>query len=175
MKSTGVIRRIDELGRIVIPKEIRKNMRIKDGENLEIFIENDNIILKKYSSMSNLKDISIELCHSIYSIFKHNVVVCDLDSVIAVSGVMRKEFIDKRIGIDLENFLRRREVVFHDSRKKIEIVSGYLLDVLYVGSPIVANGDVVGFILMFDENVLFKGSRDMVLMVAQFLGKYLES
>ena len=90
MKSTGVVRRIDDLGRIVIPKEIRRNLRIKEGENLEIFIENENIILKKYSMMNKINDLSQELTDAIYTFTKHNVFITDTDSVVAGSGKLKK-------------------------------------------------------------------------------------
>ena len=75
MKTTGIIRRIDELGRIVIPKEIRKNLRIKNGESLEIYLENDSIILKKYSQIESLKNVSIDYVEAFNQIIKHNIIV----------------------------------------------------------------------------------------------------
>ena len=86
MKTTGIIRRIDELGRIVIPKEIRKNLRIKNGESLEIYLENDSIILKKYSQIESLKNVSIDYVEAFNQIIKHNIIVTDRDKVIAVTG-----------------------------------------------------------------------------------------
>ena len=86
MKTTGVIRRIDELGRIVIPKEIRKNLRIKNGDSLEIFLESDNIILKKYSQLETIENVSVDYVEAFNSIIKHNIIVTDRDKVIAVSG-----------------------------------------------------------------------------------------
>ena len=74
MKTTGIIRRIDELGRIVIPKEIRKNLRIKNGESLEIYLENDSIILKKYSQIESLKNVSIDYVEAFNQIIKHNII-----------------------------------------------------------------------------------------------------
>ena len=77
MKTTGIIRRIDELGRIVIPKEIRKNLRIKNGESLEIYLENDSIILKKYSQIESLKNVSIDYVEAFNQIIKHNIIEKD--------------------------------------------------------------------------------------------------
>lgn len=175
MKSTGVIRRIDELGRIVIPKEIRKNLRIKDGENLEIFIADDNIILKKYSSVSNLKDISIELAESIYVTTKHNIMITDLDCVVAGAGSYKKNVMDKRIGKDIEKYIQKRETVFSDVRKEIEIVLDYSLDVCYIGCPIVVGGDVVGYIFLFNHDGIGETEKKLVSIASRFLGKYLES
>ena len=81
MKSTGVVRRIDELGRIVIPKEIRKNMRIKSGDNLEIFLEGDNILLRKYSPIETLENVTENYVESFNQVLKHNIIVTDRDKV----------------------------------------------------------------------------------------------
>ena len=97
MKTTGIIRRIDELGRIVIPKEIRKNLRIKNGESLEIYLENDSIILKKYSQIESLKNVSIDYVEAFNQIIKHNIIVTDRDKVVAVSGPFKKKYLDKEI------------------------------------------------------------------------------
>ena len=99
MKATGVVRRIDDLGRIVIPKEIRRNLRIRDGESLEIFVDGDNIVLKKYSIMKNIDEYASNLVDSLYSLVKKSVVITDCDSVIAcsgnVKGLLNKSISDK--------------------------------------------------------------------------------
>ena len=86
MKTTGVIRRIDELGRIVIPKEIRKSLRIKNGESLEVYLDGDSIILKKFSQIESLESISVDYVEAFNQIIKHNIIVTDRDKVVAVSG-----------------------------------------------------------------------------------------
>ena len=86
MKSTGVIRRIDELGRIVIPKEIRRNLGIRDGENVEIFTDSDSIILKKYYRMSTSTDLANSLCELINSEFNYKIMITDREKIIATSG-----------------------------------------------------------------------------------------
>ena len=102
MKTTGIVRRIDELGRIVIPKEIRKSLRIKEGESLEILIDNEDIILKKYSVIKNLNDFAQNITDSIYSFIKNNILITDTNSILAVSGPLKKELLNKSIGTDLE-------------------------------------------------------------------------
>ena len=97
MKTTGVIRRIDELGRIVIPKEIRKNLRIKNGDSLEIFLESDNIILKKYSQLETIENVSVDYVEAFNTIIKHNIIVTDRDKVIAVSGPLKKKYLGKEV------------------------------------------------------------------------------
>ena len=90
MKTTGIIRRIDDLGRIVIPKELRRSLRIKNGDTLEVFVDNDNIILKKYSPMESIEEAASKYVDSFNQVIKHSVIVCDKDKVIAVSGGLKR-------------------------------------------------------------------------------------
>ena len=91
MKATGIVRRIDELGRVVIPKEIRKTLRIHEGENVEIFVDtSENIILKKFSVMKKLEDFAQNLTDVVNSYIKHNIIITDTDSIIATSGEYKK-------------------------------------------------------------------------------------
>ena len=90
LKSTGVVRRIDDLGRIVIPKEIRKNMKIKDGESVEIYLDSDNIILKKYSPLGNIMEFYKSYVNSIYEAILENIMIVDRDKVVAVAGDLKK-------------------------------------------------------------------------------------
>jgi AbrB family transcriptional regulator (stage V sporulation protein T) len=93
VKATGIVRRIDDLGRIVIPKEIRRILRIRNGESLEIYIdEPELIVLKKFSPMSELEDFAKEYVDSIYTTVKHNIVITDRDKIIAVAGPLRKKY-----------------------------------------------------------------------------------
>ena len=86
MKLAGIVRRIDELGRIVIPKEIRKTLHIKNGENLEIFTQNDNIVLKKYSELGNLKELSDTITKSLNQLLKENILITDTDKFISIEA-----------------------------------------------------------------------------------------
>lgn len=99
MKATGIVRRIDDLGRVVIPKEIRRTLRIREGDPLEIFVDRDGeVILKKYSPISELGDFAKEYAEALYDSLGHNVLVCDRDSIIAVAGVSKKEYLNKSVG-----------------------------------------------------------------------------
>ena len=91
MKTTGVVRRIDELGRIVIPKEIRKNLRIKNGDSMEIFLNDEEIVLKKYSPIESLENVLINYVDSFNQVMKHNIIITDRDKVIAISGSLKKK------------------------------------------------------------------------------------
>ena len=89
MKTTGIIRRIDDLGRIVVPKELRKTLRIKNGDSLEIFVDNEDIILKKYSPMESIEEAAAKYVESFNQVIKHSVIVTDKDRVIAASGSLK--------------------------------------------------------------------------------------
>ena len=118
MKSTGVVRRIDDLGRIVIPKEIRKTLRIRDGESLEIFTDNEAITLKKFSVSNDLTEISQALLDTVSNTIRKNMIVTDRDYVIAASGDLKKDFLGKPISKILESYLLEREKVV---KKEVEL------------------------------------------------------
>ena len=176
MKATGVVRRIDELGRIVIPKEIRKTLRIKEGENLEIFIDDkENIVLKKYSLMNKIEDFAQELTDSINSFLKHNIIITDNDSIIASSGKYKKKYINKSISSSLENMLFRREKSLESHNKKLSIVDDEEIEVTYATSTIISNGDVEGLVIIFDDEALIDDIDFQICqIVSNFLGKHLE-
>ena len=97
MKATGIVRRIDDLGRIVIPKEIRRTLRIREGDPLEIYTEKDGeVIFKKYSPMGDLQAVAAQLCESIGKNTGHIAAVADRDSIIAVAGAPKRELLEKR-------------------------------------------------------------------------------
>ena len=97
MKLAGIVRRIDELGRIVIPKEIRKTLHIKNGENLEIFIQNDNIILKKYSELGNLQELSDTITKSLNYLLKENILITDTDKDISIERKQKNKYLKQEI------------------------------------------------------------------------------
>lgn len=174
MKSTGIIRRIDELGRIVIPKEIRKNLRIKEGENVEIYTENESIILKKYSVLKNLSEIATIYAEVINSLVKENIIITDTDNVIAASGKYKKKFLNKPISEDLLNLIKRRENILETHLKPLKITADEL-EVTYSMHTIVTGGDSVGIIIIFSENeIINEKIDDTCVVAAKFLAKYLE-
>lgn len=175
MKATGVVRRIDELGRIVIPKEVRKTLRIKEGENLEIYIENENIILKKYSAMKNLDDFAQELTDSIYSLLKQNIFIMDRDTIIAVSGDMKKMYLGKDISTTMEDYISRRDSMLEKYSKKLQIIDEEKEEGSYTYASIVANGDAVGLVLIFSKGEQLGAHEEQIVkIVASFLSKHLE-
>lgn len=147
MKQTGVTRKIDELGRIVIPKEIRKNLGIRDGESLEIYTSDDSIILKKYYEVKKLEDVCDKLCEMIKNIYDINILITDREKVVSSSISNYK---DKLLDKDLIELIDERELLISDKllTKKIgnDEVIGY-----YTVVPIVASSDSLGLVIIVDE------------------------
>lgn len=176
MKATGVVRRIDELGRIVIPKEIRKTMRLREGEKIEIYISNkDEILLKKFSTLKNISDFAQNFADSITSFIKHNIIITDTDSIIALSGPLKKEYLHKNISDELAFSIRRRENILQNYRKSIKLTDDKEIEGSYVINSIVVGGDVVGLIIILSEEETVKDTDEKIAQIAsQFFTKYLE-
>ncbi len=171
--KTGVIRRIDELGRIVIPKEIRRSLRIKEGENLEISVENENIILRKYSLMKNLNDFAQNITDSIYSFIDNSIIITDTNNILAVSGPLKKELLNKNIGIDLENKIKRREEMLEKHKKTLKITDDEI-ECVYAVSPIIVNSDVIGLVMIIGKENILEVDLKLVQIASKFLTKHLE-
>ena len=173
MKATGIIRRIDELGRIVVPKEIRRNLRIKEGENLEIFVDsNENIVLKKHSLIKKMDDLAQNFTDAIYSFIKNNVIISDNNTILAASGNMKKEYLNKPISTELENKINRREEMIEKHNKSISIIEDKQINATYAISPIIVNGDTVGTVMIFSED---KEVDDIDYKLVQIASKFLTS
>ena len=141
--STGIVRRIDELGRIVIPKEIRKNLRIKNGDNLEIVVDGENITLKKYSQIENAMDMAQVYAESFYQVLKYNVIVTDTDKIVAIAGNLKKKYINMGISESIERMIERRDTFVERKKKEIEISPGIKEFGYYTVSTIINNGDSI--------------------------------
>lgn len=149
MKSTGVIRKIDELGRIVLPKEIRRNLGIRDGENLEIFVENDHILLKKYSKMQEYSEIVNNLATIVNNTYNFNLIITDRDKVLYSS--VEKIKLNQELGDKLLSYIHNRESVSRSTLDtynfKEEDLTGY-----YLIFPIISSIDCLGLIIFYNEN-----------------------
>lgn len=175
MKATGVIRRIDELGRIVIPKELRKNLRIKEGENLEIYTtDNENIILKKFSSLKKLNDLADNIGESIYNTTKINTLLFDTDTIISYSGKLKKDYINKNIGKFLTKIIESKKNIFNNSLNLVELVNDREEKIKYNINLIKQNGDVIGGIILFSNEHDLENTRLLLDTFCLFLEKYLE-
>lgn len=177
MKATGIVRRIDDLGRVVIPKEIRRTLRIREGDPLEIFIDREGeVILKKYSPINELGHFATEYAEALFDSLQSPVLICDRDEVISVAGESKKEYLNKKIGKRLEEVIETRTLKFVDEPETIEITTNNEQELSsYCMAPVIANGDPIGCVFIFSEvnkfsNVEEKGAET----AANFLGKQME-
>ena len=151
MKSTGIIRRIDDLGRVVIPKEIRKNLNIKENDSLEIFIDGENIILKKYSNLSKVEKLFNKYINILNEITSNSVIITDREKVLATTKKEEK-LIGKEISAYLDNILESRNKVLSNDNRGLEITKGNILEGNYYILPMIVNSDINGLIIIISNN-----------------------
>lgn len=180
MKATGIVRRIDDLGRVVIPKEIRRTLRIREGDPLEIYTEKDGgVIFRKYSPMGDLQDFAAQICESIGKNTGRIAAVADRDSIIALSGAPRRELMDKRNSADLENLMEQRKSYrYMPGDVKLRAVDGTDKYHLGVAAPILSQGDLMGCVMLLmdeSEEPPTESDQKLVLTVAGFLGRQMET
>ena len=180
MKATGIVRRIDDLGRVVIPKEIRRTLRIREGDPLEIYTEKDGgVIFRKYSPMGDLQDFAAQICESIGKNTGRIAAVADRDSIIALSGAPRRELVDRRNSADLENLMEQRKSYrYRPGNVKLRAVEGSEKYYLGAAAPIVAQGDLMGCVMLLmdeEETPPAEGDQKLVQTVAGFLGRQMEA
>ena len=185
MKATGIVRRIDDLGRVVIPKEIRRTLRIKEGTPLEIFTDREGeIILKKYSPIGELASFAAQYAETLHKTCNLCVVITDRDAVIACSGVSRKEYAEKPLSEELEKIIEGRNLYVHrEGGEKLAAVSGVSSHYVSCAMPILSEGDIIGCVVSLAEST-GERTREMpagdlesklVLTAAGFLGRQMES
>ena len=181
MKATGIVRRVDELGRLVIPKEIRRTMRLAEGTPLEIFTDREGqIILKKYSPMMELGSFAKQYAESVAQTMNQKVAVSDRDQIIAVAGMPKKELVGKSIHKDLEDVINDREAVIarRGDTKYVNITSD---DTDYAGQviqTIICEGDAIGAVIVLskDDKMRFgETEQKTAIIAANFLGKQMEN
>lgn len=178
MKATGIVRRIDDLGRVVIPKEIRRTLRIREGDPLEIFVDRDGeVILKKYSPISELSDFAKEYAEALFDSLGNPVLICDRDTYIAVAGGSKKEYLNKNISELVEKTMEDRSSVLMVEQGDISLVDGHTEAVTaYTIGPIIANGDPIGAVLIYaKEGTLGEVEQKSVETAAGFLARQMES
>ncbi|MCD8345299.1 MAG: AbrB/MazE/SpoVT family DNA-binding domain-containing protein [Oscillospiraceae bacterium] len=179
MKATGIVRRIDDLGRVVIPKEIRRTMRIREGDPLEIYTSGDGeVVFKKYSPVGGLQESASAAADVIHKLGSAPVVIFDRDHVVATAGVQKKEYLERRISQGLEELLEtRKSWVCGTEGKAILPVEGVGKSALAV-SPIIASGDLAGAVCFLGSESQTKGTERQLTLAqtaAMFLGKQLEA
>ncbi len=180
MKATGIVRRIDDLGRVVIPKEIRRTMRIRESDPLEIFTSHDGeIILKKYSPIGEMSTFAKQYVASLSQVSGHVAMITDRDQIIAVAGGY-KNYLQAYISKDLENKMTNRETVMagKGERNFISIAKDKEVEYLHEAiCPIICQGDVIGSVILVNNDARGKmGEVEQKLLqsAAGFLGRQME-
>ncbi|TDA63458.1 MAG: stage V sporulation protein T [Clostridia bacterium] len=187
MKATGIVRRIDDLGRVVIPKEIRRTLRIREGDPLEIFVDHDGeVILKKYSPIGELGDFAKEYADSLYEALGHIACIADRDNIIAVAGASKKEFLNKPVGPVVEKVMEERKSVLinapgehllcKECPANVDEDEGCDLTAEVI-APIIAEGDPIGTVVLCSKEPGVKmGEMELKLAetAAGFLAKQME-
>lgn len=177
MKATGIVRRIDDLGRVVIPKEIRRTLRIREGDPLEIFTDRDGgVILKKYSPISELGQFAQEYAETLYETLGTPALISDRDEMIAVSGLSKKDYMNRQLSPDVEEVISNRTIVTEKIEKSVEWVPGQVEQVKSSCiAPIIAGGDVIGAVYLLSK-VHFIGEPEQKAAetAAHFLAKQME-
>ena len=180
MKATGIVRRIDDLGRVVIPKEIRRTLHIRESDPLEIFTSNNGeVIFKKYSPMGELSSFAGHICETMHKTTNRITAITDRDSVISVSGAPRRELGEKRISGELSEVMDARQVYTKQAgEKSLPVVEGPSIYSVSIAVPILSEGDVMGCVMFLDgEDAKPAGEVENKLAqtVAGFLGKQMEN
>ena len=182
MKATGIVRRIDDLGRVVIPKEIRRTLRIREGDPLEIYTKADGeVIFKKYSPMGELTLFSSQFCETLYKTTGISAAVCDRDVITAAAGGARRELLEKHISKPLEEIMENRRSYRVEAGSELcPVISDGSDFRISAAAPIAAGGDVSGCVLFVSregENFDYCTETESKIAgtAASFLGKQLEA
>ena len=181
MKATGIVRRIDDLGRVVIPKEIRRTMRIREGEPMEIYVNREGeVIFKKYSPIGELNSFAAQYADTLYRTAGMAVVICDRDAVIACAGLSKKEYLEKKISREFEEILEgRSNYRYLDGSSPVKITEDPQSAVISCAMPIVADGDLIGCVasvhISGEEAVDDDVEGKLIGTAAAFLAKQIET
>ena len=171
MHNSGIIRRIDDLGRVVIPKGIRKSLRIKNGDNLEISYSNDYIIIKKYDQLSKFNDVYIGIINSFYKFLKKNILFCNNDVFIYGMGPTSKSVVEKKISDDIKEYIGKR--CDNTINKNILLTNNINYDGPFFITPLMVDGNTVGALILLDEDIT-KSDITIIHMMASFICGYIE-
>ena len=180
MKATGIVRRIDDLGRVVIPKEIRRVLRIREGDPLEIYTDRDGeVIFKKYSPIGELGDFAAEYAETLSKTSGHPTCITDKDNIIAVSGIPKREMSEKKISSDIERVMEDKStfVMKSGERRKISVLEESEKYTAGVVAPIISEGDIIGSVVFFSHEStpqMGEVEEKLAQSAAGFLGRHME-
>ena len=183
MKATGIVRRIDDLGRVVIPKEIRRTMRIREGDPLEIYTDREGeVIFKKYSPIGELTNFAEQYADTLHKVCMMDVIICDRDVVIACAGVPKREYLEKTLSEELEKLMESRSIYTHrEGSEPMMPISESLAHYVSCAMPIISSGDIIGIVASLKSldgygknNLSAEVENRLVSTAAGFLGRQLE-
>ena len=178
MKATGIVRRIDDLGRVVIPKEIRRTLRIREGDALEIYTSaSGEVIFKKYSPVGELGEFAGVYADVLSKASGRPVMVCDKDHVVAVAGLPKRELMDRRVSHGMDMLLARRGILQGDEEQEFHPVEG-VEQVASACYPIISSSDSCGAIMYLSDhgkNPVNLSQTKLLETAAGFLGRVMES
>ena len=188
MKATGIVRRIDDLGRVVIPKEIRRTMRIREGDPLEIYTDREGeVIFKKYSPIGELSSFASQYAETLYKTCNLSVIISDRDAVIASAGVSKKEYSDKNLSEEAERIIEGRGFyAWREGSDKLPVIAEPTSHFIKCAMPIISEGDVIGCVAsVADSSAPVPFSREsvglqdteakLIQAAAGFLGRHTEA
>lgn len=180
MKATGIVRRIDDLGRVVIPKEIRRTMRIREGDPLEIYTDREGeVIFKKYSPIGELASFASQYAETLHKTCGFSVIICDRDAVIACAGVPKRDYAERKITPETEALVEARQLYTASESDKIHVIEGG--GVISCLMPIITEGDITGCVASLrsedaaGSKIAPELEAKLIQTAAGFLGKQLES
>ncbi len=183
MRATGIVRRIDELGRVVIPKEIRRTLRIREGDPLEIFTDHDGeVVLKKYSPIGEISAIAKDYTDSLYRTLGHVTLISDRDAVVSSSGAAKKDYVEKPLSADVDQILQNRQLVMFNlsaGAKMVPVTNDDRADSYssQIIAPILADGEIVGSLILINRDAgqqMTEVDQKVAETTANIIGRQME-
>ncbi len=183
MRATGIVRRIDELGRVVIPKEIRRTLRIREGDPLEIFTDHDGeVVLKKYSPIGEISAIAKDYTDSLHRTLGHIALISDRDAIVASSGAGKRDYAEKPLSADVERILENRQTVVLNLSAGLRMIpiigddrtETYASEIVV---PILADGEIIGGLMLINREAgtdMTEVDRKVAETTASIVGKQME-
>lgn len=175
MIDTGLTRKIDGMGRLVIPKEIRERYNIREDDYLEFSLTHDGFCLKKYSKLGRLQGLAQELTDTLNAFLDAEVLIAESDKIVAYSGVYKDKYLNQHVSHKLIKSIKRRESLFEEYKKDLQIIEDDIINCSYINETIIANSEEVGIICLYRlDRSVDKTDLKVVNIVSSFLTKYIE-